>query len=105
MKITIANRHSSANGNIKQFIEAELATLSEKYDILSADIELDQEGHIGKHFTADIKLHVRGSVLQAKETADEIGKAVDLAFKTVEKRLKKFKETHYSSFERPALEK
>ena len=99
MMINISNRHDSANGNIKQYIEAGLAELSEKYDILSADVELDHEGHIGKQFSADIKLHIRGSVLQATETSDEIGKSVDLAFKTLEKRLKKFKETHYSSFE------
>lgn len=102
MKINISNRHESANGNIKQYIEAGLANLSDKYEILGADVILDQEGHIGKQFTADIKLHVRGSrgaVLQAKETSDEIGKSVDLVFKTLEKRLKKFKETHYSSLE------
>lgn len=99
MKINIYNRHESANGNIKQYIETGLANLSDKFEILGADVILDQEGHIGKQFTADIKLHVRGSVLQAKETSDEIGKSVDLVFKTLEKRLKKFKETHYSSLE------
>src|SRR5688572_13047733 len=99
MKINIANRHDSANGNIKQYIETGLALLSEKYEILSADVILDQEGHIGKQFSADITLHVKGSALHTKEVTEEAGTSVDLALKTLEKRLKKFKETHYSSFE------
>jgi ribosomal subunit interface protein len=99
MKINISNRHDSATGNIKQYIEAGLATLSEKYDILGADVILDQEGHIGRQFSADITLHVKGSVLHTKEVSEEPGTSVDLAIKTLEKRLKKFKETHYSSFE------
>lgn len=110
MIINISNRHASANGNIKQYVEAALANLSDKYEILGADVILDQEGHIGRQFTADVKLHVsgaRGAIVTAKETTDEIGKSVDLVFKTLEKRLKKFKETHFSSFEprRRAVEK
>lgn len=99
MKINIANRHDSANGNIKQYIESGLANLSDKYEILSADVILDQEGHTGRQFSADITLHVKGSVLHTKEVTEEAGTSVDLALKTLEKRLKKFKETHYSSFE------
>lgn len=107
MKINISNRHASANGNIKQYIESGLGTLSEKYEILGADVILDQEGHIGKQFSADITLHIKGSVLHTKEVTEEVGTSVDLALKTLEKRLKKFKETHYSSFEprRNAVEK
>ena len=45
MKINISNRHDSANGNIKQYIETGLASLAEKYEILGADVILDQFGH------------------------------------------------------------
>src|SRR5688572_17209867 len=100
MNINIANRHASANGNIKQYIESGLASLSEKYEILGADVILDQEGHVGRQFSADITLHIKGSVLHTKEVTEEVGTSVDLALKTLEKRLKKFKETHTSSFER-----
>ena len=99
MNINIANRHASANGNIKQYIESGLANLSEKYEILGADVILDQEGHVGRQFSADITLHIKGSVLHTKEVTEEVGTSVDLALKTLEKRLKKFKETHNASLE------
>lgn len=99
MKIQISNRHESANGSIKGFIESELLSLSEKFEILGADIVLDQEGHSNKQYTAEIILHVKGTQIHTKEKSDEIGKSVDLAMKTLEKRLQKHKETHYASHE------
>jgi ribosomal subunit interface protein len=99
MKIQISNRHDSANTTIKGFIEAGLSSLAEKYEIMGADVVLDQEGRTNKQYSAEIILHVKGSQIHTKEKSEEIGKSVDLAMKTLEKQLQKHKETHYSSHE------
>ncbi len=99
MNIKIANRHESGTNGIRTYIESELNTLAEKYEILDADVILDKDGHTGREFTAEIILHVKGSKILAKESSEEIGKSVDLAIKTLEKQLKKHKETHYASLD------
>jgi ribosomal subunit interface protein len=85
MNIKIANRHESGTNGIRGYIES--------------DVILDKDGHTGKEFTAEVILHLKGAKLLAKESSEEIGKSVDLAVKTLDKQLKKHKETHYSSQE------
>ena len=99
MNIHYVNRHETAHGDIKSYIETELGVLATKYDIAKADVILDKDGHNDLHFVAEINLHVKGSTLYCKETSDEIGKSIDLAVKTLEKQLKKHKETHFTSHE------
>src|ERR1051325_2421562 len=99
MNIQISNRHDSADGQIKTFVENELAVLENKYEILSADVVLDHEGRGKVQYSAEINLKVKGSLIHAKESSEEIGKSIDLAIKTLEKRLKKHKDTHYASIE------
>ena len=99
MNIQISNRHESANNNAKSFIESELATLQGKYDILGADVILDREGHAIVQYSAEINLKVKGSTLHAKESSSDINKSIDLVVKTLEKQLKKHKETTYASQE------
>jgi ribosomal subunit interface protein len=99
MNIQIANRHDSGTNGIKPYIESGLETLAEKYEIMSAEVVLDQEGRSNKQYTAEIILHIKGSRVIAKEASEEIGKSVDLAIKALDKQLKKHKETHYSSQE------
>src|SRR5437764_1833523 len=100
MQIQISNRHTSADGDIRVFVENELATLEQKYNILGADVILDHEGHGNVKYSAEINVKVKGSLIHAKESSEEIGKSVDLAIKTLEKRLQKHKDTHYSSLNR-----
>jgi ribosomal subunit interface protein len=99
MNIQISNRHESADGRIKTFVESELANLQHKYEILNADVILDHEGRGNVQYSAEINVKVKGSVITAKESSEEIGKSIDLAIKTLEKRLRKHKDTHYSSIE------
>ena len=99
MNIQISNRHASADGQIKNFVENELMTLENKYEILGADVVLDHEGHGNIKYSAEINLKVKGSTIHAKESSEEIGKSIDLAIKTLEKRLQKHKDTHYASIE------
>ena len=107
MNIQIANRHESATGHIRPFVEAELAMLEGKYEILGADVILDHEGHSNIQYSAEINLKVRGTMLHAKESSEDIGKSVDLVVKSLEKQLKKHRDTHTASKElkRKALEK
>ena len=107
MNIQITNRHASADGHIKTFVESEMAILENKYEILGADVILDHEGHGKVQYSAEINLEVKGAKLHAKETSEEIGKSIDLVVKTLEKQLKKHKDTHYAAQElrRKALEK
>lgn len=99
MNIQISNRHSSADGQIKTFVENEISALEKKYEILGADVILDHEGRGNIQYSAEINIKVKGSTIHAKETSEEIGKSIDLAIKTLEKRLQKHKDTHYASIE------
>ena len=107
MNIQIANRHETADGHIKTFVESELKFLQDKYEILGADVILDREGHGNIQYSAEINLKVRGTMLHAKESSEEIGKSIDLVVKTLEKQLKKHRDTHSASKElkRKAIEK
>jgi putative sigma-54 modulation protein len=107
MNIQISNRHESADGQIKTFVESELAILQNKYEILGADVILDHEGHANVQYSAEINLKVKGTTLHAKESSEDVGKSIDLVVKTLEKQLKKHKDTHYASKElkRKAIEK
>jgi putative sigma-54 modulation protein len=99
MNIQISNRHASADGHIKTFVETELANLQNKYNIIGADVILDHEGRGKVQYSAEINVKVKGSTIHAKESSEEMGKSIDLAVKTVEKQLRKHKDTHYSSIE------
>jgi putative sigma-54 modulation protein len=107
MNIQISNRHASADGHIKTFVESELATLQNKYEILGADVILDHEGHANIQYSAEINLKVKGTTLHAKEFSEDVGKSIDLVVKTLEKQLKKHHDSHTTSKEaiRKAIEK
>ena len=107
MNIQITNRHDSADGHIKTFVESEMAILENKYEILGADVILDHEGHGNVQYSAEINLEVRGKILHAKETSENVGKSIDLVVKTLEKQLKKHHDSHAASKDliRKALDK
>ena len=99
MNIQISNRHESANGDIKTFVETELAQLESKYEILGAEVILDHEGRGNISYSAEINLKIKGLTLHAKESSEEIGKSIDLAVKTLEKQLQKHKDLSHVSKE------
>lgn len=101
MKIQISNRHETAHPQIKTMIEQELDTLGTRYEILGAEVILDHEGKNGMTtMSAEINLKVRGQVLTAMEKSEKVEKSIDLAMRSLEKQLKRHKETHYSSLDR-----
>jgi ribosomal subunit interface protein len=100
MKIQISNRHETAHPHIKTMIEYELNELGSRYDILGAEVILDHEGsQTMPSVLAEVNLKLPGAVLIAKEKSEKIEKSIDLAFKSLEKQLKRHKETHFSSQE------
>lgn len=102
MKIQISNRHETAHPQIKTMIEQELESLATRYDIiLGADVILDHEGKNGATtMSAEINLKIKGQLLTASEKSEKIEKSIDLAVRSLEKQLKRHKETHYSSQDR-----
>lgn len=108
MKIQISNRHETAHPEVKTMIEEEIASLSERYDILGADVILDHEGNNGTTtMSAEVSLHVKGTILVAKEKSEKIEKSIDMVMRAIEKQLQRHKETHYSSqgqHEKPLIE-
>lgn len=99
MNIQISNRHESATGHIRPFVEAELERLEHKYEIIGADVILDHEGHGNISYSAEINLRIKGTVLHAKESSEDIGKSIDLVVKTLEKQLQKHKDLSHVSKE------
>jgi ribosomal subunit interface protein len=95
MNLHIVIRHETANGKVKNFIEHELTLLNDKFDFISAEVIIDQEGPNGHVKTAEVNLKVPQAVLHTKEASEEVYKSIDLALKTIEKQLKKHRETHF----------
>ena len=93
MNIQVTVRHDTSGGGIKRFVEEELARLEQKYEILNAEVIIDQEGTNGYLKTVDINLKVPGSLIHTKEQAEEVHKAIDLAVKECDTMLRKYKET------------
>jgi ribosomal subunit interface protein len=94
MLIQIAVRHDTADGRIKTFVEEELKRIEGKYSPISAEVVIDQEGAAGHVKTAEINVTVPGKVLHTKESSSDVNKSIDLAVKTIEAQLHKYKETH-----------
>jgi ribosomal subunit interface protein len=95
MHIQVTARHETTEASrIRTFVEEELGKLDGKYDVISAEVILDQEGQTNYIKTAEINLKVRGAVLHAKESSEEIHKSIDAAIHVLEGQLKKHKELH-----------
>lgn len=102
MHIQVAVRHEASGHGIQSFVESELRRLEAKYEILSAEVIIDQDGPTGTFKKAEIILKVKGNVLVASETSDDIHKSIDLAVKKLDAQLHKHKElyTHPTSLKR-----
>src|SRR5688572_4186569 len=103
MNLHIVIRHDTANGKVKNFIEHEIGALNEKFDFISAEVIIDQEGPNGHVKTAEVNITVPQAILHAKESSEEIYKSIDLALKTVEKQIKKHKELHTQRYDAKTL--
>ena len=90
MNIQITSRHTKISQDTQDYLRDELENLSKYYDkISSCHVILDTE-HVDK--TIEITMNVLNHSVVAKASADNLGKAVDVALHKVTRQLKKFNE-------------
>ena len=85
-------RRFKARSELKTYALDEVKNLDRFYDgIVRADVILSYERTTQSVKTAEINLHVHGSVLSARETSEEFHKSIDLAIGKLERQLTKYK--------------
>jgi ribosomal subunit interface protein len=94
MNIRVQVRHDAAAERVQRYIATEFEHVSNKFEIISADFIVDQEGSNGHLKTFEAIIHVPGDTITVHEKADEAHKAIDASMKVIEKLLKRHKETY-----------
>ena len=90
MQITITARHCEVSERLKAHAEQGINRLERYFDhIISADLRLTQEK---SRYTAELNLHVLGTVLSSKEEDMDMQIVVDQVIEKVERQVKKYKE-------------
>jgi putative sigma-54 modulation protein len=90
MQITITTRHFQAQERIKAYLEEKLERLEKFFArIISARAILIKEGY---RYIAEITLSANNMQLVAKEAAEDVHSAVDLALAKLQKRLVRFRD-------------
>lgn len=85
-------RRFKARKGLKSYALEEVKKLDRFYDgIVRADVILSFERTTQSVKTAEINLHVHGSMLSARESTDEFHKSIDLAIAKLERQLSKYK--------------
>jgi len=92
MEIHFTARKFRARDLIKEHAVSSVKKLDKFYDgIVRCDIILSFERSINSLKTAEINLHVYGTVLTATEKSEEYAKSIDLAVEKLERQLAKYK--------------
>ncbi len=92
MEIQFTARRFKAHKELREHALAAVKRLDKFYDgIVRADIILSYERGVASVKTAEINLHVQGTILSAKEPSEEFGKSIDLAVGKLERQLAKHK--------------
>lgn len=92
MNVKFTARHFRPRAGLKEHAVEEVKKLGRFYDgIVSATIVLSYERATNSVKTAEINLHVYGSVLTATEKSDDYGKSVDAAAAKLATQLAKYK--------------
>ena len=94
MKIRIQVRHDAASERIQRYVTAEFERIAQKFDVISAEFIVDQEGSNGHLKVFEAIVRVPGDTITVKESDTEAHKAIDMSMKVIEKQLKKHKETY-----------
>lgn len=85
-------RRFKARSELKTYALAEVNKLDRFYDgIVRVDVILSFERTTQSVKSAEINLHVHGSVLSARESSEEFHKSIDLAIGKLERQLTKYK--------------
>lgn len=92
MEIHFTARKFKAHKEIKSHATTAVKRLDKFYDgIVRSDIILSYERQSNSVKTAEINLHVHGTLLSAKEKSEEFAKSIDLAVEKLERQLGKYK--------------
>jgi putative sigma-54 modulation protein len=92
MDIHFTARKFKARDNLKTHAVSELKRLDKFYDgIVRGDIILSYQRSANSLKTAEINLHVHGTILTAKEQSEEFLKSINLAVDKIERQLSKYK--------------
>lgn len=94
MNIRVQVRHDAAAERIQRYIATEFEHVANKFEIISAEFIVDQEGSNGHLKTFEAIVKVAGETLTVHEKANDTHKAIDATMKVLEKLLKKHKETY-----------
>lgn len=89
MKLTTTARHFEASTELNEHIDERLRRLKRYFDhILNVDVIMSVEKF--RH-TAEVKVHVNGHDFTAKEVSEDMFTSIDMAAKSLERQIKKFK--------------
>lgn len=89
MKITTTARHFESSPELNEHIEERLRRLKRYFDhILNIDVIMDVEKF--RHIV-EVNVHVNGHDFAAKEISEDMFTSVDMAARSLERQIKKFK--------------
>ena len=92
MEIHFTARKFRARKEVKDHAATLVRRLDKYYDgIVRSDVILSFEGFPQSQKTAEINLHVHGTILTARETSEEFTKSLELAMDKIERQLSKYK--------------
>ncbi|HAE34310.1 MAG TPA: ribosome-associated translation inhibitor RaiA [Chitinophagales bacterium] len=95
MQVNIQSIHFSADQKLKDYINAKLDKLTTFYDqIIQADVylKLENEGAPIQDKVVEVRLHIPGNDLFAKETRMSFEEAADEVAENLRRQIKKQKE-------------
>jgi putative sigma-54 modulation protein len=99
MIITTTARHFEASPELNEHIEERIRRLKRYFDhILNVDVIMDVQKF--RHI-AEVNVHVNGHDFTAKEESEDMYTSIDLAAKSLERQIKKFKEKMIDSHHHP----
>ena len=94
MRVTFTARHFRPSERLKEYAQGEVQRFKKYYDnIIDCEIILDYQKTTQ---IAEIVLSVSGSRLAVVEKSEDMYKSVDLAVAKLERKLRRYKEKHYS---------
>lgn len=89
MKLTTTARHFESSPELSEHIEERLRRLKRYFDhILTIDVIMSVEKF--RHL-AEVNVHVNGHDFTAKEVSEDMFTSIDMAAKSLERQIKKFK--------------
>ncbi len=92
MNITFTARRFRPHELVKEHALSEVTKLGKFYDgIVKADVILSYERATNSVKSAEINVHVYGTVLSAREKSDDFLKSIDKAVEKLTLRLKRYK--------------